>query len=126
MLMLTKRTAIVAAILGAAPGATWVVPASVSTAYSKAEKKISNVTHLKTGDFVRARTGGPLMSVDSVENGQVTTSWWSEGGFRYGKFPIKMLMGPITIPPTHEKRPNTLANSAYEWPHTRQFRLQEN
>lgn len=103
MLMLTKRLAIViAAILGAAAGATWGVPASAQTAHSKTEKRTSDVTHLKTGDLVRPRTGGPLMSVDSIKNGQVTTSWWSEGGFRYGKFPIKMLMGPAT-PPTHAK-----------------------
>src|SRR3954447_25686414 len=70
MLMLTKRLAIVvAAVLGAASGVTWVVPTSAQTAHSKIEKKISDVTHLKTGDFVRPRTGGPLMSVDSIENG---------------------------------------------------------
>jgi uncharacterized protein YodC (DUF2158 family) len=107
MLMLTKRLAIViAATIGVAPSAPWVVSASAHPAHSNAAEKTSDVTPLKTGDFVRPRTGGPLMSVDSIENGQVTTSWWSEGGFRYGKFPIKVLMGPITIPPTHKEGPN--------------------
>ena len=109
MLMSTKRLAIViAATIGVAPSAIWVFPASAHAAHSSTAEKTSDVPHLKTGDFVRPRTGGPLMSVDSIENGQVTTSWWSEGGFRYGKFPVKMLMGPIRIPPTHETRPNKL------------------
>jgi len=56
--------------------------------------------------YVRPRTGGPLMSVDRIENGQVSTSWWSGGGFRYGKFPIRLLMGPVAIPPTHEEGQN--------------------
>ena len=109
MSMLTKRLAIViAAILGVAPNATWVVPASAHPTHSNAAEETSDVTPLKTGDFVRPRSGGPLMSVDSIENGQVTTSWWSEGGFRHGKFPIEMLMGPITIPATHEEGPKML------------------
>ena len=107
MLMLTKRLAIViAATIGVAPSATWVGPASAHAAHSSTAEETSDVPHLKTGDFVRPRTGGPLMSVDSIENGQVTTSWWSEGGFRYGKFPVEMLMGPIATPPTHEEGPN--------------------
>jgi uncharacterized protein YodC (DUF2158 family) len=104
MLMLTKRLAIViAATIGIAPSAIWVGPASANPAHSSPAQERSDIPHLKTGDFVRPRTGGPLMSVDSIENGQVTTSWWSEGGFRYGKFPIKMLLGPIRTPPTHEE-----------------------
>ena len=103
MLMLTKRHAIViAAILGVAPGATWVIPASAHPAHSRTAEETSDVAALKPGDFVRPRSGGPLMSVNRIENGQVFTSWWSEDGFRYGKFPIEMLMGPITVPPTHE------------------------
>jgi uncharacterized protein YodC (DUF2158 family) len=107
MLMLTKRLAIVIAVtIGIAPSATWVGPASANPAHSSPAQETTDVAPLKAGDFVRPRTGGPLMSVDSIENGQVTTSWWSEGGFRYGKFPIKMLMGPIRIPPTHKEGPN--------------------
>lgn len=106
MLMLTKRVAIViAATIGIGPSATWVGPASANPAHSSTAEETSDVPHLKTGDFVRPRTGGPLMSVDRIENGQVSTSWWSEGGFRYGKFPIRLLMGPIAIPPTHEEGP---------------------
>jgi uncharacterized protein YodC (DUF2158 family) len=106
-MMLTKRLAIViAATIGIAPSATWAVPASAHAAHSSTSERAGDAPHLKTGDFVRPRSGGPLMSVNSIENGQVTTSWWSEGGFRYGKFPIEMLMGPITIAPTHEAGPN--------------------
>jgi len=107
MLMLTKRLAIViAATIAIAPGATWIVPASAHAAHASTGDETSDVPHLKTGDYVRPRTGGPLMSVDSIENGQVSTSWWSGGGFRYGKFPIERLMGPITIPATHEEGRN--------------------
>ena len=118
MLILTKKRAIViAATLGIALHATWMVPAVA------AEKK-SHVTPLKKGDLVRPRMGGPLMIVDSVQDGQVTTSWWSQEGpwsegrgrFASGTFPVGALLGPITIPPARAEGPNTLPRSVYEWP----------
>jgi uncharacterized protein YodC (DUF2158 family) len=122
MSMLTKQGAIViAATLGVALSGTWAVPAFARTAGSSTAKK-SQVT-LKPGDLVRPRPGGPLMIVESVQNGQVTASWWREtengGSYRSSVFPIDRIMGPIAIPPTSpsEKGPNTLPRSVYEWPH---------
>jgi uncharacterized protein YodC (DUF2158 family) len=56
---------------------------------------------LQSGDLVRLRSGGPFLTVKSVQGEYVICTWWSEeaGDFRSGGFPIAMVAGPVALPP---------------------------
>jgi uncharacterized protein YodC (DUF2158 family) len=99
MLMLTKQAAIaIAATLGVALSAQSAIPAHAGPAQSTAMQ--SHTTPLQTGDLVRLRSGGPMMTVKSLHDDQVICSWWNEEGneYRSGSFPIAMVEGPVTPP----------------------------
>jgi uncharacterized protein YodC (DUF2158 family) len=52
---------------------------------------------VRTGDLVRVRSGGPLMTVNDVQGDRVNCSWtdWL-GELRSESFPVSVLQGPIT------------------------------
>ena len=60
-----------------------------------------SIASLRTGDFVRVRSGGPLMTVASVAGDQVNCSWtdWL-GNLKSQSFPIAELQGPIVMGPS--------------------------
>jgi uncharacterized protein YodC (DUF2158 family) len=86
-------TATVALGLGAA------LPANAGTARSTTAPKSKPAPRLKPGDFVRVRSGGPLMTVTRVQGNQVICSWTDENGvLRSGSFITAILTAPITPP----------------------------
>jgi uncharacterized protein YodC (DUF2158 family) len=54
---------------------------------------------LRTGDLVRVRSGGPLMTVNDIQGDKVNCSWtdWL-GDLKSQSFSIAVLQGPITPP----------------------------
>jgi uncharacterized protein YodC (DUF2158 family) len=102
--MLTKQAATtIAAMLGIALSAQWAVPALAGPAQSSTEMRSPATPVLHIGDLVRLRSGGPLLTVKSVQGNEVICSWWSEemGEFGTTGFPMAMLTGPVP-PPSNE------------------------
>jgi uncharacterized protein YodC (DUF2158 family) len=100
--MLTKQAATtIAATLGVALSAPWAVPALAGRAQSNPVIQSHATPVLQIGDVVRLRSGGPLLTVKSVQGNEVICSWWSDaiGGFATTGFPIAMLTGPVPPPP---------------------------
>jgi uncharacterized protein YodC (DUF2158 family) len=99
--MSTKKAATtIGAMLGAL-SAQWPVPALAGRVQSNPLIQTHATPVLQIGDVVRLRSGGPLLTVKSVQGNQVICSWWSEeiGGFETTGFPIAMLTGPVPLPP---------------------------
>ena len=99
MLKLPKPAAIaIQATLGIALSAPWAVPALAAPANTATQ---STTPLLHEGDLVRLRSGGPAMTVKSVQGNWVIATWWSQGwgGFQSTGFPIAMIAGPVTLPP---------------------------
>jgi uncharacterized protein YodC (DUF2158 family) len=89
----------VAAVLVFPLEAGWTMPALAASAKPQAAKQEAPAPGLKTGDLVRLRSGGPLMTVDKVEGDLVTCFWSTEyGDVRSGSFRIAELALPITLP----------------------------
>jgi uncharacterized protein YodC (DUF2158 family) len=55
---------------------------------------------IQSGDLVRVRSGGPLMTVTGVQGDQVNCSWadWN-GRLQSESFPVASLAPPLTVPP---------------------------
>jgi len=100
MLKLPKPAAIaIQATLGVALSAPWAVPAlAAPPANTARQSQTSPLLH--AGDLVRLRSGGPEMTVKSVQGNWVLCTWWSQGwgGFQSAGFPIAMVAGPVTLP----------------------------
>ena len=100
MLKLPKPAAIaIQATLGIVLSAPWAVPALAEPANTAMQSQTTPLLH--EGDLVRLRSGGPEMTVKSVQGKWVVATWWNEGygGFQSSGFPLTMVDGPITLPP---------------------------
>ena len=107
MLKLPKPAAIaIQATLGIALSVPWAVPALAAPANTATQTQTTPLLH--EGDLVRLRSGGPEMTVKSVQGKWVVATWWNEGfgGFQSAGFPLAMVDGPITLPPV-EVSPQT-------------------
>ena len=98
--MLTKQAAItIATTFGLAVSVSWPVSALADPALSNTATQ-SHAIPLHSGDFVRLRSGGPLMTVKSVQGDQVICDWGNEDGeLQSGSFPIAMLTEPFILSP---------------------------
>jgi uncharacterized protein YodC (DUF2158 family) len=75
---------------------TWIGPVMASP---QARRQSVDAPALRSGDVVRLRSGGPLMTVHKVEGGLVTCYWSTDDGdVRFGSFSIADLTAPITLP----------------------------
>ena len=100
MLKLPKPGAIaIQATLGIALSAPWAVPALAAPANTATQTQTTPLLH--EGDLVQLRSGGPAMTVKSVQGNWVIATWWSQGwgGFQSTGFPIAMVAGPVTLSP---------------------------
>src|SRR5262249_57674786 len=78
MLKLPKPAAIaIQATLGIALSAPWAVPALAAPANT--ETQTQTTPRLHEGDLVQLRSGGPAMTVKSVQGNWVIATWWNEG-----------------------------------------------
>jgi uncharacterized protein YodC (DUF2158 family) len=96
----TKRLSIaIAGALGIALSAAWSIPAFSDSAPSHAGAQSRAAHRVRTGDLVRVRSGGPLMTVTGVQGDQVNCSWtgW-DGQLKSESFPIAVLGAPLTLP----------------------------
>jgi uncharacterized protein YodC (DUF2158 family) len=108
MLNLPKLAVIaVQTTVGVALGASWAgtalaetAPANPVTQSRPPESAHSETTPLlRGGDLVRLRSGGPALTVKSVNGNWIICTWWQErlGMFRTAAFPVAMIEGPITL-----------------------------
>jgi uncharacterized protein YodC (DUF2158 family) len=100
MLALTKPASIAMAVmLGITLGVPLSIPAFSDPAPSKAATQVT-APALRSGDLVRVRSGGPLMTVTGVQGDQVNCAWtdW-DGALKSETFPIAVLSVPVTVPP---------------------------
>lgn len=97
MSILAKQAAIAIAATFAL-GTPWAAPALAAPAQSNTTMQ-SSATALRSGDLVRLRSGGPLMTVKNVEGDQVNCIWTEEGEIRSSSFPVALLATPLTTPP---------------------------
>src|SRR5262249_33215243 len=108
MLRLPKPAAIaIQATLGSALSAPWAVPALAEPANTATQSQTTPLLH--EGDLVQLRSGGPEMTVKSVQGKWVIATWWNEGygGFQSSGFPLAMVDGPITLPPVDVSPPTS-------------------
>ena len=108
MSKLSKPAAIaIQATLGIALSAPWAVPALAAPANTATQSQTTPLLH--EGDLVRLRSGGPEMTVKSVQGNWVVATWWNEGygGFQSSGFPLAMVDGPITLPPVDVSPPTS-------------------
>lgn len=98
MLNLPKLAVIaVQATVGVALGASWAVTALAEIAPANPVTQSQTTPVLRGGDLVRLRSGGPALTVKSVNGNWVICTWWHErfGMFRTAGFPVAMIDGPI-------------------------------
>jgi uncharacterized protein YodC (DUF2158 family) len=97
----TKQVSIAIAVtLGIALSMPLSIPAFSDTAPPSAAMQGRVAPPLRSGDLVRVRSGGPLMTVTRIEGDQVNCSWtdWN-GQLKTQAFPIAVLGEPLTVPP---------------------------
>jgi len=102
MLTFTKRGSIaIAATLGIALSMSLPFVALADADTPKPATQSLAAALLRSGDLVRVRSGGPLMTVTSVQGDQVNCSWtdW-DGRLESQTFSIGALSLPLTMPRT--------------------------
>ena len=101
MLMLTRSAAIaVAATLGVALSAPSAVTALAGAAQSNTAMQGHATPPIQSGDLVRLRSGGPVLTVKSVSDNWVICTWFDDyGELQSAAFPIFMIAGPVTLSP---------------------------
>jgi uncharacterized protein YodC (DUF2158 family) len=100
MLNLPKLAVIAVQVsVGVAIGASWAAKALAESAPANPVTQSQTTPVLRTGDLVRLRSGGPALTVKSVNGNWVICTWWHErfGMFRTAAFPVAMIDGPITL-----------------------------
>ena len=93
MLAFTKRVSIAIALtLGVALSMPLSIPAFSESAPSNTAMQNQAAPPLRSGDLVRLRSGGPLMTVDGVKGDQVDC-YWTDGNGQIDaeSFPIYVL-----------------------------------
>jgi uncharacterized protein YodC (DUF2158 family) len=97
MLVSTKQAsiAIAATLMLSMP----LAPAFSASAASNTAPQSQVAAAFRSGDLVRVRSGGPLMTVRDIQGDKVNCSWtdWL-GDLKSDSFPIAALQGPITPP----------------------------
>src|SRR5262245_20253062 len=89
----------VQATVGVALSVSWPVTALAETAPSNPVTQSQTTRELHEGDLVQLRSGGPALTVKSVNGKWVICTWWHErlGMFRTAAFPVSMIDGPIKL-----------------------------
>src|SRR5258708_12358614 len=106
MVKLPKPAVIaIQATLGIALSAPWAVPALAAPANTATQSQTTPLLH--EGDLVRLRSGGPEMTVKSVQGKWVIATWWNEGygGGSPSAFPPPPVLAPTTPPPPPSNPP---------------------
>ena len=93
MLAFTKRASIATALaLGIVLSAPLSIPAFSDSAPSNTAMQSHTAASLQRGDLVRLRSGGPLMTVDTIKGNQVDCFWTGlDGEPNAESFPIDVL-----------------------------------
>jgi uncharacterized protein YodC (DUF2158 family) len=102
MLKLPKPAAIaIQATLGVALSDPWAVPAFADAASANTATQGQTAPRLHRGDLVRLRSGGPTLTIKSIQGNWVICTWWNAGygGFQSAGFPLAMIAGPVTRSP---------------------------
>jgi uncharacterized protein YodC (DUF2158 family) len=102
MLTFTKRGSIaIAATLGIALSMPLPFAALADAGTPKPATQSFAAAQPRIGDLVRVRSGGPLMTVTSVQGDQVNCSWFDQNGQSESQnFPVFALKLPVTMPST--------------------------
>ena len=102
MAKLPKLTAVLVQVtLGIALSVPWQVPTLADAEPANTTMQSEATPPLHEGDLVRLRSGGPTMTIKTVDGDWVICTWWDEGygEFETAGFPIAAVAGPLAASP---------------------------